>query len=39
MAMVAPLINNRKGEHVDLIKNIRSRGFIRPRINGEYRYR
>ena len=35
MAMVAPLINNRKGEHVDLIKNIRSRGFIRLRINGE----
>ena len=33
--MVAPLINNRKGEHVDLIKNIRSRGFIRLRINGE----
>ena len=35
MAMVAPVINNRKGEHVDLIKNIRSRGFIRLRINGE----
>ena len=35
MAMIAPLVNNRKGEHVDLIKNIQSRGFIRLRINQE----
>ena len=34
LLLLSPLVNERKGEHVELIKNIRSRGFIRLRING-----
>jgi excinuclease ABC subunit A len=34
LLLLSPLVNDRKGEHVELIKNIRSRGFVRLRING-----
>ncbi len=34
LLLLSPLVNERKGEHVELIKNIRSRGFVRLRING-----
>jgi len=32
--LLSPLVTDRKGEHLELIKNIRSRGFVRLRING-----
>ena len=32
--LLSPLVSDRKGEHLELIKNIKSRGFIRLRING-----
>ena len=35
LLLLSPLVNERKGEHVELIKNIRSRGFVRLRINGD----
>ena len=31
--LLSPLVSDRKGEHLELIKNIRSRGFVRLRIN------
>ena len=31
--LLAPLINDRKGEHTELLKMIKSKGFIRVRIN------
>jgi excinuclease ABC subunit A len=33
--LLAPLVQARKGEHVQLLQNLRSQGFIRARINGE----
>ncbi len=33
--LLAPLISNRKGEHKDLIEEVRRAGFSRLRINGE----
>ena len=33
LMLLAPLINDRKGEHAELLKTIKSKGFIRVRIN------
>ena len=34
LILLSPIINDRKGEHNELIKDIKSKGFIRLRING-----
>ncbi|MFI3137443.1 MAG: excinuclease ABC subunit UvrA [Methylococcaceae bacterium] len=33
--LLAPVINARKGEHIQLLDNLRAQGFVRARINGE----
>jgi excinuclease ABC subunit A len=33
--LLAPVIDNRKGEHVQLMQDLQAQGFIRARINGE----
>ncbi len=33
--LLAPVINQRKGEHVQLLQDLRAQGFLRARINGE----
>ena len=33
LMVLAPIINDRKGEHLELLKKIKSKGFIRVRIN------
>ena len=33
LMLLAPLINDRKGEHAELLKTVKSKGFIRIRIN------
>ena len=33
--LLAPVINERKGEHVHVLEDLRNRGFVRARINGE----
>ncbi len=33
--LLAPIVDNRKGEHVQLMDNLYSQGFLRARINGE----
>ncbi len=33
--LLAPVIDNRKGEHQQVLKDLRARGFIRARIDGE----
>jgi excinuclease ABC subunit A len=33
--LIAPVVVNRKGEHVQLFNNLQKQGFIRARINGE----
>ncbi len=33
--LLAPVVDNRKGEHVQLLQELRAQGFIRARINGE----
>ena len=33
--LLAPVIDNRKGEHVQLMADLQAQGFIRARINGE----
>ncbi len=35
LMLLAPLVTNRKGEHLQLLDNLRSQGFIRARIDGE----
>lgn len=35
LMILAPVVQNRKGEHVQLIQELRSQGFIRARINGK----
>ena len=35
MMMLAPVIKDRKGEHLQLMRNYLTQGFIRARINGE----
>jgi excinuclease ABC subunit A len=33
--LLAPVVRNRKGEHVQLLENLRAQGFVRARVNGE----
>ncbi len=33
--LLAPLVDGKKGEHRDLLENLRKEGFVRVRINGE----
>lgn len=33
--LLAPVVNQRKGEHIQLFNDLKSQGFIRARINGE----
>ncbi len=33
--LLAPVVNQRKGEHVQLLEDLRAQGFIRARIDGE----
>src|SRR5216117_3833457 len=33
-ALLAPLVSDRKGEHVDLLENLATQGFVRVRIDG-----
>lgn len=35
LMLLAPIIKNRKGEHVKTLENLAAQGFIRARINGE----
>ncbi len=35
LMLLAPVIDNRKGEHVQLMQDLMAQGFIRARINGE----
>ena len=35
MMLLAPIVINRKGEHLQLLDNLRSQGFIRARIDGK----
>jgi len=35
MMLLAPVIRDRKGEHIQLLEELRAQGYIRARINGE----
>ena len=35
LMLLAPVVQNRKGEHVQLLAKLQSQGFIRARIDGE----
>jgi excinuclease ABC subunit A len=35
LMLLAPVIDNRKGEHVQLMQDLMAQGFVRARINGE----
>jgi excinuclease ABC subunit A len=35
LLLLAPVVQNRKGEHVQLLKDLLAQGFVRARINGE----
>ena len=35
MMLLAPVVKNRKGEHVNILENIAAQGYIRARIDGE----
>ena len=35
LMLLAPVVVNRKGEHVDMIEEFRSQGFVRLRVNGK----
>lgn len=35
LMLLAPVVRNRKGEHVNLLRDLRAQGFIRARIDGE----
>lgn len=35
LLLLAPVVQNRKGEHVQLLEDLRAQGFVRARINGE----
>ncbi len=35
LMMLAPIVNNRKGEHVKLLEDVRRQGFIRLRVDGD----
>lgn len=36
--ILAPVVRGQKGEHVDLLEDLRRRGFVRARIDGEIRH-
>lgn len=35
LMILAPVVSNRKGEHLDLFDDLKSQGFVRLRVNGE----
>jgi excinuclease ABC subunit A len=35
LMLLAPVIRNRKGEHQQLLQNLRAQGFVRARVNGK----
>ena len=35
LMLLAPVVRNRKGEHINLLNDLRSQGYIRARIDGE----
>jgi excinuclease ABC subunit A len=35
LMILAPIINNRKGEHIDLLENLRTQGFMRIRVKAD----
>ena len=35
LMLLAPVVRNRKGEHLQLLQSLRSQGFVRARVNGE----
>lgn len=35
LMLLAPVVSNRKGEHVEMIEEFRSQGFVRLRVNGK----
>jgi excinuclease ABC subunit A len=35
VVLLAPLVDGKKGEHRDLLNNLRKEGFVRVRINGD----
>ena len=35
LQLLAPVVRNRKGTHVDVLKDARAAGFVRARVNGE----
>ncbi len=35
LLLLAPVVDNRKGEHLQLMRDLQAQGFIRARINGE----
>jgi excinuclease ABC subunit A len=37
LMLLAPLVQERKGEHQQVLENLRSRGFVRVRLDGEVR--
>jgi len=36
MTILAPAVSGRKGEHIEIIENLRTDGFVRARIDGEF---
>ena len=34
MMLLAPVVQDRKGEHKDILENLRAQGFVRARVNG-----
>ena len=36
VALIAPVISGRKGEHLQVVEELRSKGFVRARIDGKY---
>jgi excinuclease ABC subunit A len=35
MMLLAPVVKDRKGEHKDILENLRAQGFVRARVNGK----
>ena len=35
MMLLAPVVQDRKGEHKDVLENLRAQGFVRARVNGK----
>jgi excinuclease ABC subunit A len=35
LMLLAPVVRNRKGEHIQLLENLRAQGFVRARVNGK----